>query len=236
MTRISVRFVYEIGLSRNPFPNRLWLRGNWANNRRSEQWTNIKMELVPDTGKCPQFAAAVEFEPDQVDETFLWGVGTGPDWPDQWLIMTEVLDVNSTARLRSFKLAAHDNPDQVYRFSASRWFGAQKYVAPGVGETLRFAVWAPNAKKVEVVIGHLWREADQQSGTPFNPPGSTSQSAQVATIRGGYIDNTGRGILPGSQPIPMERQPGGVWVFNARLAAAVRALRPPSLHVPRHTR
>lgn len=213
MSPIPVNFVYETGIRRD-LARKLWLRGNWSNGRRSEAWTNTPMTAVTGSDGCPAFTATVPFEADQVGKEFTWGAGAGPTGPDEWLIMTEARDTNRTDRLRSFTLAAGANPDQVYRLSVSRWLGAQKYLPPGGGAgQLRFAVWAPNARKVEVVIGHLWLEGNQQSREPFNPPGSTTQPAPVRTIHGGYIADDGDGILPGNQyTIPMERRPDGVWV------------------------
>lgn len=214
MSPIPVRFVYETGVRRD-LSRKLWLRGNWANGRRSTSWTNTPMaEVAAPADGCPTYEAVVQFEADQIGTEFTWGIGAGPTWPDEWLIMTEVRDANRTDRVRTFTLAAQDNPDQVYRLSVARWLGAQKYAPSGGGpEQLRFAVWAPNAKKVEVVIGRLWLEQDPLTREPFNPPGGGTVSAPVEAIRGGYIADDGDGILPGGQnTIPMEGRPDGVWV------------------------
>lgn len=216
MAQVHVRFVYEIGLRRIPFHNPLWLRGSWANGRQSNDWSNTPMDLKTGTDGCPAYTVVVAFESDQIGQTFTWGVGSGRTAPDDWLIMTEVRDMNSTDRLQSFTLAGQDNPDQVYRLSISRRLGAQKYFPSGTGEPqLRFAVWAPNAAAVDVVIGRIWLEANQLTLTPFNPPGSVEESAQVKTIHGGYIANDGDGILPGGgNVIPMKRDVDGVWLSN----------------------
>jgi 1,4-alpha-glucan branching enzyme len=212
MSTIPVRFVYRTGIAREVFANPR-LCGNWAGGRQSDHWTQVPMTVITADDRCPAFTATVRFEADQLGRTFRWGiVADGPCGKDQCIIMTEVRDARSTDRARSFTLAA-DNPDQVYRLSVARWLGAQKAYPNGADHPgqLRFAVWAPNAQKVEVVIGRLWLASDARVKGPVNPPGR-AQSVPFNQLRGGYIANDGDGELPGQQHVPMhDRDRDGVW-------------------------
>jgi len=66
-----------------------------------------------------------------------------------------------------------------------RRLGAQKYYPSGQSNpAIRFAVWVPNAKTVEVVFG---------------------------TQSSGYIADDGSGIDPTLEPFPLFRQEDGIW-------------------------
>ena len=150
------------------------------------------MEATTDETGCAAFTAAVVLDSSQIGTAFQWGVladvnGT----PNTWAIVTEVADVNSDQRYRSFFLATETAP-QEYWFVTGRKLGAQKWL-----NGVRFSVWAPNAKKVEVVFA------------PFNLNGA---------LPGGYIADDGTGIDASSPAIPLQAAGDGTWVSDSSLA------------------
>ena len=150
------------------------------------------MAASPDEAACDAFTASVSLDTSQLGTTFHWGVVADllEVW-DTWTIATEIPDPNSAERYRSFVLA-QDGSQQHYWFATGRRFGAQKvFLAPVTGNpALRFVVWAPHAKKVEVVFA------------PFDPATSTPT---------GYIADDGTGIDPSAPVVPMQLTIGGVW-------------------------
>ena len=138
---------------------------------------------------CPAFVASVALDLADSDRTFAWGVVLdGPQGANFWGIPTEIQDATSTDRVRTFRLTDPADGQQTERYylTFGRYLGANKHTgADGVTPDLRFAVWAPNALDVEVVFG-------------------------LATS--GYIADTGAGIDPARPPLPMQRQPSGVWL------------------------
>ena len=97
----------------------------------------------------------------------------GPQGSNFWGIPTEVKDHKSVERYREFQLKGMEIASQVerYYFTYLRRLGANKHIVAGnAAPGLKFAVWAPNARQVEVVFG------DPNTG---------------------YIDDQGNGIDPG---------------------------------------
>ena len=95
--------------------------------------------------------------------------------------------------------------------------GAQRYSnkqdAP-VG--IRFGVYAPNARKVEVVFALIWNKDD-----PERKPINKDNPAPLGDICGGYIADDGHGIDPGKPIFELARQDNGCWFSDtndARLA------------------
>lgn len=111
-----------------------------------------------------------------------------PQGHDLWGIPTEIGARNSSDRYRSFILHPSDNsqPQQErYYLTHCRRLGAQKYYLPGQSvPALKFAVWAPHARSVEVVFGN----SDN-----------------------GYIADDGFGIDAKLGPFPMFRTEEGIW-------------------------
>jgi 1,4-alpha-glucan branching enzyme len=145
-------------------------------------------EITGEDG-CPTYVAKIDFDPGEVGQRFRWGVVLdGPQGKNQWGVVTEVGDADSTERTRSFVLKAGGaGQTERYLLTYGRWMGAQK-LDHGAGPKLHFAVWAPNAKKVEVVFG---------------------------TIDNGFIADDGDGIDPASSVIPLQETAGGVWEGDA---------------------
>jgi 1,4-alpha-glucan branching enzyme len=136
---------------------------------------------------CPAFTATVQFDQADLGRTFHWGVVLdGPQGANFWGIPTEVQDINSAARYRAMRLRrGAASQVESYYFTYCRRLGANKRHAPGSATPdLVFAVWAPNARNVEVVFGL---------------PGSA------------YIFDDGRGIDPARAPVPFARGEGGIW-------------------------
>ena len=78
---------------------------------------------------------------------------------------------------------AGGRPTARYHLTLSRFLGVQKFYEGGE-EHIRFAIWAPNAQKVEVVFG----KKDN-----------------------GYIRDDGTGIDPNRPVIPLAKIGGGIW-------------------------
>src|SRR5207237_7424294 len=131
-------------------------------------------------------------------------------------IPNEIQDVNSADRYRQFKLqpastsgtgrtggtgSTGPSVDQVetYYLTYARRLGANKYFsASKPTPDVRFAVWAPNAQKVEVVFG------DSASG---------------------YIYDDGRGVDTTRAPISLHKSSDGVWQSDPQAdLAAVEGL------------
>lgn len=187
MARKAVEFRFVTGLKRQIFRNAR-LRGSWdGNGRYSDQWTESPMTEEPGEDGCPIFKATVQLDLSDSNRTFKWGVVLdGPQGANFWGIPTEVQDINSVDRYRGFQLSA-DGTLQVesYYFTYCRRLGAHKHFLAGNSTPgLRFVVWAPNAKNVDVVFGS---------------PAS------------GYIFDDGTGIDTSRPPIPLYRKDGGVW-------------------------
>ena len=132
---------------------------------------------------CPIFEASISLDLADKDKTFKWGVVLdGPQGSNFWGIPTEVNDVNSVERHRQFRLNSTGGAHQVerYYFTYCRRLGANKHFAAGT----HFALWAPNAKSVEVIFGN-----------PAN----------------GYIANDGTGIDRTQPEITLFRLVDGIW-------------------------
>lgn len=157
MATQTVRFQYFTGLKRAIFRNAR-LRGSWdGNGRYSEDWTESPMQEEIGSDGCPMFSASVSLKLDDIDKTFKWGVVLdGPQGANFWGIPTEEHDVDSTERYRQFRLndGAVGPQIEFYYFTYCRRLGANKRFSPGSATPgLHFAVWAPNAQKVDVVFG-----------------------------------------------------------------------------------
>lgn len=177
---ITVRFLYLTAKKRPMFRNAR-LAGSW------NSWAEVPMvEVTADDG-CPAFGATVEFDDSAAGDQVAWGVRLdGPQGANTWAITAETPDPRSRDRHRRFSLPdAGAHHEERYHLADSRRLGAQKfYAGDATHADLRFAVWAPNARKVDVVF---------------------------ARRDHGYIDDDGRGIDDDLSPVPLERGTDGVW-------------------------
>jgi 1,4-alpha-glucan branching enzyme len=186
---VEVQFVYVTGLLRRIFTNAR-IRGNWdSSGRQSEVWFEQAMaEEVGEDG-CPTFVAKVVFDDSEVGKQFRWGVALdGPSGKNVWAIATEVNGPESADRTRYFVLGAvGSGQTETYRLTHNRWMGAQSY-GQGAAAKLHFAVWAPNARTVDVVFGDTTN---------------------------GFIADDGDGIDTALPEISMQKTTGGVWEAEA---------------------
>jgi 1,4-alpha-glucan branching enzyme len=188
MNTQKVEFQFITGLRRAIFRNAR-LRGSWDDTGRySDNWTEVPMQQEIGADGCPIFKASVTLDLADQNKIFKWGVVLdGPQGANFWGIPTEVQDINSVERHRQFRLSGNGAAPQVerYYFTYGRRLGANKYFAAGSAKPgLRFAVWAPNAKSVNVVFGN-----------PAN----------------GYIDNEGAGIDSKQPVIALSWLADGIW-------------------------
>ncbi len=183
---IDVRFTYLTGLKRSIFRNAR-LRGSWdADGRYTDQWTERPMQEIVAEDGCPAFTAVVRLDEAAVGTVFRWGVALdGPEGAGIWGIPTETPDTDAQRRYREFELDGAAGRHERFHLTCSRRLGAQKlYAAPDLAPSLRFAVWAPNARAVDVVF---------------------------AARDHGYVAEDGSGIDPPMPVVPLQRGPDGVW-------------------------
>src|SRR5215470_13510584 len=156
MATIAVRFRYLTGLKRQIFRNAR-LTGSWdAAGRFSPVWSETAMASGIAEDGCPCFTAAVELDDAELGTRFRWGVRLdAPGAPNAWGVPTEVPDMQSTDRFREFELtSAPDSHQQDFYLTCARRLGARKVFSDtGVAPGLRFTVWAPNVRGVDVVFG-----------------------------------------------------------------------------------
>lgn len=187
MAMQTVDFQFITGLKRKLFTNPRLL-GSWdGNGRYSDNWTESPMlEEVGEDG-CPIFKISISLDIADQDKTFKWSVLLdGPQIKNFWGIPTEVQDINSVERHRQFRLNDRGALQvERYYFTYGRRLGANKHFTAGSATpSLRFAVWAPNARNVEVFFGNPAR---------------------------GFIANDGTGIDPTQPVITLSRLDDGVW-------------------------
>jgi len=188
MAKITVRLRYLTGLKREIFSNAR-LSGTWDEQGRvSTNWLEIPMDPVTAEDGCPSFTATVQLDDSEIGTTFQWGVRVDTPWAaNLWAIPTEVNDGQKSDRTREFQLKpAGSQQTETFYFTYGRRLGARKVFLNGHhgGAALRFAVWAPNARKVDVVFGN---------------PGY------------GYIADDGFGVDLGQRAIPLTKGDDGIW-------------------------
>jgi 1,4-alpha-glucan branching enzyme len=174
---ITVRFIYITGIKRGLFRNAR-LSGTW------NTWNDIPMrEIIAEDG-CPAFEVTVDYDDVLACQEIRWGVRVdGPAGSNQWGIPTEDADSGVIRPERHAVLpAAGGTSTERYYLTVSRFLGAQKFYQNGE-EHIRFAVWAPNSRKVEVVFG----KTDN-----------------------GYIYDDGTGIDSNQPVIPLHNIGGGI--------------------------
>jgi len=183
MSQIKVEFEYRAGVTQNIFRN-VRLMGSWSpDGRHSDIWRTVVMKPFLDESGCIAFRAEVLLAEDQVGQVFTWGVLVDVQGrPNIWGVMTEFGPLDAAALHRCFTLAPEGSVER-YWVTHCRRLGANKYFTSTDKEPgIQFALWAPNARKVETVIG----EADG----------------------GGYIWANGRGV---QASFAMTRDDEGIW-------------------------
>lgn len=202
MGKIAVTFNFHSGVRRRLFHN-VRLSGSWdGDGKLATQWVQQPMVAAVDETGCDAFHATVDLDDSQVGTVFQWGVVADlPGASGVWVVATEVLDANSSQRTRNFILLASGEP-QEYWFVTGRRFGAQKFTPQGAAQTgIRFSVWAPYAKSVDVVFA------------PFPPAPATPS---------GYVSDDGNGVDPNAPVVPLSPiGTTGVWETNIATTAAL---------------
>ena len=111
------------------------------------------MSLVIGEDGCPAFESSVSLAESEVGRRFEWEVvGDGPAGSSRNLVATEEDDPSSSRTVRSFELRP-DGQVERYHLVLARQLGANPVGRSGRTRALRFALWAPNARSVEVVFG-----------------------------------------------------------------------------------
>jgi len=211
-TKIAVQFVYAPSLKRDVFQN-VRLTGSWdGEGRYSDDWSTTPMEKYTGEDGCTRYRAPIGLDESQAGWTFHWGVIVdGPAGKDKWGITTEVRDASSSERSRAFTLRRRDGgavQQERYYLTHNRRLGAQKHRRSGAAKDgIRFSVWAPNARAVEVVFGTFF-DVNDAKRTPRDEP------LPGKSIAGGYIADDGQGMHPKRGPFPMTRGDDGVWVTD----------------------
>ena len=122
---------------------------------------------------CPIFKASISLDLADQDRTFKWGVVLdGPQGSNFWGIPTEVQDVNSVERYRQFRLnpgAARPRSNATTSLTGAAWEPTNNSPQEAPRPALRFAVWAPNARSVEVVFGRPASGYIADDGTGIDP-------------------------------------------------------------------
>jgi 1,4-alpha-glucan branching enzyme len=215
ISKISIQLVFRTGLTSEIFRN-VRLTGSWdAEGRYSDKWSTQAMDQFMADDGCIAFQTSLDLGSDQVGWDFHWTLlGDVAQSRDINIMPTEIKDPNSQSRFRIFSLAPAQLPIQKeeYFLIYSRRLGAQK-VFRGGSESIRFAAWAPDARKVELVFA--------QATLHDNPDGTSSLdcSGYISDVSSGSV-----GIDSTIAPIELVRDQTGVWfteVNDPRLARFV---------------
>ncbi|MCK1552313.1 alpha amylase C-terminal domain-containing protein [Bradyrhizobium sp. 177] len=206
---IPVQFTYLTGIVGDAFSKvRARLHGSWdAAGRYSDQWSVADMTGQSLAQGSVSFRESIILDSTEHGKVFRWGVSfIFPDGSETWAIPTEVKDRGSRERYRSFQFTGQPHDEQYYLTHCTR-LGANRVSHQDGSIRLRFAVWAPNAQTVEVVMGKIWDRSD-----PNQVPASCSIKAD--DIAGGYIADNGRDAHPNLGPFFMRQVSDGVWETN----------------------
>ena len=178
-----MQFRYLTGLRSNLFEH-VRLVGSWGpDGRAAEAWSETPMVATLAEDGCPAFGCSVDFDDTEIGREFHWGVLLScPFGSNIWGIPTELDIADDERRHRAFVLD-RSATSQDYYFTYARRLGARKCFA-GTDAGLRFRVWAPNARAIEIV---------------FAKPGS------------GYIFDDGSGIDPSRPSIALTRGAEDIW-------------------------
>ncbi len=165
----TVKFWFHTGVRQRRLSS-VTLTGSWdAAGQASEAWSQRLMNEVIEPDGTLSYEVSVVLK--GIGSTFEWGVRVdtragNTTHTGQWAVAAELKDWQDRRQIRRFTLGANGQVERYYLTRLSQ-LGAniQRNVA---GKPVRFSVWAPNARAVALVFGHL------------------------AT---GYIDNQGGGVI-----------------------------------------
>ena len=212
---VVVSFKYFTGIRGNFFESATLL-GSWdSRGNYSGQFLETPMRSATGIDNCPSFQAELQFPDSEIGQTFRWGVRLRRGGSDVWGIAEEVNDGAARENVCSFVLqSGAEGQTESYRLNWSRHLGSQKVVTgPGARPRIQFAVWAPQAKKVEVVMGDFLDSAGGASAIdPNRSP--AMKPVHAADVSGGYIGDGGEGMHPAWGPFSMSMDAAGVTVLS----------------------
>lgn len=208
---LLVRFTYYTGLVEAGF-RRAWLSGSWdGEGRYSNLWSEREMSVFdPSPDHAQAFRLTASLDQEQEGWIFHWGVSVeDATGRRRWAIVEEINDIGSRELYCRFRLRRAPPGTAVqdisYYLSHARRMGAQKF-----GDGIRFAVWAPNARNVDVVMASL---ADDPKAQSYIDPSKTpaNRPTERERICGGFISDAGIGIQELWGPFPMSKADDGIW-------------------------
>lgn len=140
------------------------LRGNWNKDGRfSEQWSASPMARADGSDGCAVFRGTVQLDSADAGQKFEWGVAFKRGAGETWAIPTEVKETGSRRQTRAFTFLGYPQTEEYY-FTHCRRLGANRCS----GGRIQFAVWAPNAKSVELVAGTIFEAGNPAVTVPEN--------------------------------------------------------------------
>jgi 1,4-alpha-glucan branching enzyme len=180
------------------------LRGSWDSaGKFSNNWSSITMNRAQGPDLCAEFTVTVSLDLTENRRWFSWGVAIRESDREVWAIPTEVKDIEDRRRHRRFQFSGAEQRE-VYYLTHCRRLGSNRCRRVDGTIGAQFAVWAPNARNVEVVMGTVWDHQD--------PPNTVLQRyIPVERLAGGYVGDDGSGIYPNRGPFTMTKQPDDVW-------------------------
>jgi 1,4-alpha-glucan branching enzyme len=156
----AVKFSFHTGIRQRVFRN-VTLTGSWnVAGNYSPVWSELPMvELRLPDGSF-SYEATLQLSAASAQQRFEWGIKVDTQSRDgtrfgQWAIAAEVQDWQRRERVRSFELGSSSGHEQYFLTRLSQ-LGAnvQRLADPN---RVRFAVWAPNARSVALVLGEPTR-------------------------------------------------------------------------------
>jgi 1,4-alpha-glucan branching enzyme len=215
----QVTFLYIPGVFGRAFEDvDALLKGSWdeagAWREKKAPWSVAPMAREPweDGGVC--FRAVVELDNAARGKDFYWGVSFRQrNGREVWAIATEITDPASSERFCQFRFNGIDSECRYY-LTHCRRLGANKIRRKDGSWGVRFAVWAPHARAVDLAFGAVWDSAD-----PGKKPVAPNVSLPKSRMAGGYIAGDGSGSYPGAPPIPMVRVEDGIWEAGADVSS-----------------
>jgi 1,4-alpha-glucan branching enzyme len=139
------------------------------------------MQSAIDDDGCPAFEAVVNFDDSAIGEVLRWGVKLdGPLGAGLWGIASEVDDIASKVRERSFTLQAGVHSEVYYLMHCSRLGALPQPGSSGI----RFLLWAPNARSIDVVF------ADPAHGYIADNGAGVVESTAMTPMQGGVWQAT----------------------------------------------
>ena len=215
MSTRQITFLYYTGIPGDAFADvAATLEGSWdEEGRHSRDWSATPMERIASEDLGVAFRGSVEIDEQEAGVDFQWGVRFRMDGKSVWAITTETGSMEQRERFRSFRFDSAPRTE-IYRLTQCRYLGANKERRTDGSVDMRFRVWAPNARNVELVFGTVW-DADDPARTPL----ALNTGVRPDRIAGGYIADEGSGMHPGFEPIPLSKTEDGVWETPAGHAA-----------------